>query len=157
MLFVSAAALIDEDGRVLIAQRPASKPMAGLWEFPGGKIHDDETPEQALVRELKEELGIITSTCCLSPLTFVTHPINKGTNQPDDESARKIGCDPLAKCSELDPDDMLLLMVYICRRWHGIASPKEGQTLKWLRPNEMAKYPMPPADKPIVQMLHDFL
>jgi 8-oxo-dGTP diphosphatase len=158
MLFVTAAALVDEQGRVLMAKRPEGKPMAGLWEFPGGKVHSDETPEEALVRELREELGIKTSTCCLSPLTFVTHPLSDDTGQPDQERSLEErmaigGCNPLRDCPPQDPDNMLLLLLYVCRRWHGTPASHEGQKLKWLKPTEMFRHPMPPADKPLVHIL----
>ncbi len=156
MLFVTAAALIDEDGRVLIAKRPEGKPMAGLWEFPGGKVHADEMPAEALVRELREELGIKTSPCCMREAAFVTHPLNASTAQPD-QTQDDEGCDPARECESYDPDDMLLLLLYICRRWHGTLTPIEGQELKWVRINELRNYPMPPADKPLVATLRDLV
>ncbi|WP_456119837.1 (deoxy)nucleoside triphosphate pyrophosphohydrolase [Varunaivibrio sulfuroxidans] len=129
-LLVAAAALLDGDGRVLLCSRPEGKTMAGLWEFPGGKVEGAETPEAALVRELKEELGIDISQSCLAPLTFASH----------------------------NYDDFHLLMpLYICRAWKGAAHPKEGQRLKWVRPMRLADYPMPPADIPLVALLRDFL
>ena len=130
MLLVAAVALVDADGRVLIAQRPAGKAMAGLWEFPGGKLHDGETPEQALVRELDEELGIDTAESCLAPLAFASHRYETFH---------------------------LLMPLYVCRKWKGTARPREGQVLNWVRPKEMRVYPMPPADEPLVAMLRDLL
>jgi len=129
-LFVAAVALVDADGRVLLARRPAGKPMAGLWEFPGGKIDDGETPEACLIRELKEELGIDVTASCLGPFTFASHAYD---------------------------DFHLLMPLYLCRVWEGIPRPREGQTLKWVRPNDLAGYPMPPADAPLVAMLRDWL
>jgi 8-oxo-dGTP diphosphatase len=130
MLLVVAAALVDDDNRVLIAQRPPGKPMAGLWEFPGGKLRTGETPEAALQRELREELGIDISAACLAPFTFASHRY---------------------------PEFHLLMPVYLCRRWHGTPQPQEGQRLAWVRPLRLAEYPMPPADVPLVAMLRDFL
>jgi len=127
---VAACALVDPDGRVLIAQRPEGKPMAGLWEFPGGKVETGETPEQSLIRELEEELGIVVKEACLAPLTFASHSY---------------------------PDFHLLMPLYICRRWDGTASAKEGQNLKWVRPNRLRDYPMPPADVPLVAHLTTLL
>ncbi|HVO17129.1 MAG TPA: bifunctional GNAT family N-acetyltransferase/(deoxy)nucleoside triphosphate pyrophosphohydrolase [Alphaproteobacteria bacterium] len=127
---VAAVALIDADGRVLLAQRPPGKSMAGLWEFPGGKIHDGETPEAALIRELKEELGIDVTESCLGPFTFASH--RYGTFH-------------------------LLMPLFLCRVWRGQVRPLEGQVLKWVRPADMAGYAMPPADVPLVAMLRDFL
>jgi len=129
-LFVTAAALIDTDGRVLMAQRPQGKSMAGLWEFPGGKVHDDETPETALVRELKEELDIDITESCLAPFTFASHAY---------ESFH------------------LMMPLYLCRTWKGTLSPQEGQQLKWVKPVRLGDLPMPPADIPLVAMLMDFL
>ena len=129
-VLVSAVALVDIDGRVLIAQRPPGKSMAGLWEFPGGKVHEGETPEAALVRELKEELGIDTAGSCLAPFTFASHRYERFH---------------------------LLMPLYLCRRWHGTPTPREGQTLAWVRPARLGDYPMPPADVPLVAMLRDFL
>ncbi len=129
-LLVSAVALVDPDGRVLLARRPAGKPMAGLWEFPGGKVHDDETPETALIRELKEELAIDVAESCLAPLTFASHRY---------------------------PDFDLLMPLYACRRWQGQITALEGQELAWVRPARLGDYPMPPADKPLVAMLQDLL
>jgi 8-oxo-dGTP diphosphatase len=130
VLLVAAVALIDRDGRVLIAQRPPGKPMAGLWEFPGGKVQAGETPEQALIRELSEELGIETEEACLGPFTFASHSY---------ESFH------------------LLMPLYLCRVWKGTPAPREGQVLKWVRPDRLGDYPMPPADVPLVVMLRDFL
>jgi len=127
---VAACALVDADGRVLLAQRPEGKPMAGLWEFPGGKVETGETPEQTLIRELEEELGIVVKEACLAPLTFASHSY---------------------------PDFHLLMPLYICRRWEGTAIAKEGQNLKWVRPNRLRDYPMPPADVPLVAHLTTLL
>lgn len=130
LLLVAACALIDVDGRVLLTRRPEGKKLAGLWEFPGGKLDPGETPEQALIRELREELGIDVAAECLAPFAFASH----------------------------DYDDFHLLMpLYLCRRWNGIAQPAEGQTLAWVRPNRLAEYPMPPADKPLIPLLREFL
>ena len=129
-VLVAAAALVDDGGRVLIARRPAGKPMAGLWEFPGGKVDPGETPEQALVRELREELGIETATSCLAPIAFASHGYEKFH---------------------------LLMPVFACRKWTGTPQPREGQSLKWVMPNELARYPMPPADVPLVGLLRDLL
>ena len=130
ILTVVAVALIDADGRVLLAQRPEGKPMAGLWEFPGGKIHEGESPEAALIRELKEELDIDVTEVCLAPFTFASHLYEKFH---------------------------LLMPLYVCRRWKGTMHPREGQTLAWVRPAKLGDYPMPPADKPLVAMLQDLL
>lgn len=129
-VLVSAVALIDPDGRVLLAQRPEGKSMAGLWEFPGGKVEVGETPEVALIRELQEELGIDTWASCLAPLTFASHTYD---------------------------DFHLLMPVFACRKWDGIVKPLEGQTLAWVKPNQMRDYPMPPADIPLIAMLRDLL
>jgi 8-oxo-dGTP diphosphatase len=126
LVLVAACALIDADGRVLIAQRPEGKSMAGLWEFPGGKVETGERPEQSLIRELKEELGIVVKEECLAPLTFASH---------------------------LYPDFHLLMPLYVCRRWEGFVAPQEGQRLKWVRPTELRDYPMPPADEPLISHL----
>jgi 8-oxo-dGTP diphosphatase len=126
LVLVAACALIDVDGRVLIAQRPEGKPMAGLWEFPGGKVEDGERPEETLIRELKEELGIDVSEPCLAPLTFASHSY---------------------------PDFHLLMPLYVCRRWEGAVAAQEGQQLKWVKPNRLRDYPMPPADEPLVSHL----
>jgi 8-oxo-dGTP diphosphatase len=130
VVLVVAVALVDADGRVLLAERPAGKPMAGLWEFPGGKMHDGETPETALVRELKEELGIDVTESCLAPLTFASHRYE---------------------------NFHLLMPLYVCRRWQGMVTPHEGQRLAWVRPPRLAEYSMPPADKPLVAVLRDLL
>jgi 8-oxo-dGTP diphosphatase len=127
---VVACALIDADGRVLIAQRPLQKPMGGLWEFPGGKIEAGETPEIALIRELDEELGIAVKEACLAPLTFASHAYS-GFH--------------------------LLMPLYICRRWDGTPSSREHTALKWVRPKELSEWPMPPADIPLIPMLRDLL
>ena len=130
ILLVSAVALIDTDGRVLLAQRPEGKSMAGLWEFPGGKVEPAETPEAALIRELHEELGIATWQSCLAPLTFASHTY---------------------------ADFHLLMPLFACRRWDGVARGREGQALAWVRPEKMRDYPMPPADLPLVSTLRDLL
>ncbi|MDE3028404.1 MAG: (deoxy)nucleoside triphosphate pyrophosphohydrolase [Paracoccaceae bacterium] len=130
VVLVSAVALIDVDGRVLLAQRPAGKSLAGLWEFPGGKVEPGESPEDALIRELHEELGIETWKTCLAPLTFASH-----------------GYD----------DFHLLMPLFACRKWDGNPHPREGQTLKWVRPNDLKTYPMPPADIPLISILRDWL
>jgi 8-oxo-dGTP diphosphatase len=130
ILTVVAVALVDADGRVLLAQRPPGKPMAGLWEFPGGKIHADESPEAALIRELKEELDIDVTEACLAPFTFASHRYEAFH---------------------------LLMPLYVCRRWNGILRAVEGQALAWVRPAKLGGYPMPPADKPLVAMLQDLL
>ncbi len=126
LVLVAACALIDPDGRILIAQRPQGKSMAWLWEFPGGKIEAGERPEQSLIRELKEELGIAVKEECLAPLTFASH---------------------------LYPDFHLLMPLYVCRRWEGIVTAQEQQKLKWARPAELQNYPMPPADEPLISHL----
>ncbi|MBT5049951.1 MAG: 8-oxo-dGTP diphosphatase MutT [Rhodospirillaceae bacterium] len=130
VVLVVAVALVDVDGRVLIAQRPEGKAMAGLWEFPGGKVDDGETPEAALIRELQEEIGIDVTENCLAPLTFASHAYETFH---------------------------LLMPLYVCRVWEGTVTPREGQALKWVRPLELRNYPMPPADVPLVAMLRDFL
>ena len=129
-VLVSAVALIDRDGRVLLAQRPEGKSMAGLWEFPGGKVEGGETPEAALVRELHEELGIETWNSCLAPLTFASHTYD---------------------------DFHLLMPLFACRKWNGIVQPKEGQTLKWVYQKDFSNYPMPQADIPLIPILRDWL
>ena len=130
LLLVVACALIDADNRVLLAQRPAGKAMAGLWEFPGGKIDDGETPEAAIIRELGEELGVETKQACLAPLTFASHAYG---------------------------DFHLLMPLYICRRWWGEPRGREGQALKWVRANALRDYPMPDADLPLIPALQDLL
>ncbi len=130
MVLVSAVALIDVDGRVLLAQRPEGKSMAGLWEFPGGKIEAGETPEAALIRELQEELGIDTWESCLAPLTFASHKYD---------------------------DFHLLMPLFACRKWKGIPQPREGQVLKWVSVQALRDYPMPPADIPLVAILRNWL
>jgi 8-oxo-dGTP diphosphatase len=130
MVLVAAVALVDADGRVLLAQRPAGKPLAGLWEFPGGKVDPGETPEAALIRELHEELAIDVAASCLAPFTFASHSY---------------------------PDFHLLMPIYVCRKWSGIPAAQEGQRLAWVRPDRLADYPMPPADAPLVAMLRDLL
>jgi 8-oxo-dGTP diphosphatase len=125
-VLVATCALIDADGRVLIAQRPEGKPMAGLWEFPGGKVEAGERPEQSLIRELKEELGISVSEDCLAPLTFASHAY---------------------------PDFHLLMPLYVCRRWQGTVTATEGQRLAWVRANRLRDYAMPPADVPLISHL----
>jgi 8-oxo-dGTP diphosphatase len=126
LVLVAACALIDADGRVLIAQRPEGKTMAGLWEFPGGKVEAGEQPEQSLIRELREELGITVKPECLAPLTFASHSY---------------------------PDFHLLMPLYVCRRWEGFVLAREKQRLKWVRPDELRDYPMPPADEPLIPHL----
>jgi 8-oxo-dGTP diphosphatase len=130
VVLVVAVALVDVDGRVLLAQRPEGKSMAGLWEFPGGKVQPGETPEAALIRELQEELGIDVAASCLAPFTFASHSY---------------------------ADFHLLMPLYVCRKWQGALTPREGQQLIWVRPARLADYPMPPADKPLVAMLRDLL
>jgi 8-oxo-dGTP diphosphatase len=130
VVLVVAVALVDADGRVLLAQRPEGKAMAGLWEFPGGKVLPGEPPEAALIRELKEEIGIDVAEACLAPLTFASHRY---------ESFH------------------LLMPLYVCRRWNGIVAAQEGQALAWVRPQKLDQYAMPPADKPLVAMLRDLL
>ena len=129
-MLVSAVALVDADGRVLLAQRPAGKPLAGLWEFPGGKVKPGETPETALIRELAEELGIDVAASCLAPFTFASYSY---------------------------PDFHLLMPLYLCRKWSGIPTAREGQRLAWVRPARLGDYSMPPADPPLVAMLRDLL
>ena len=129
-VLVSAVALIDRDGRVLLAQRPEGKAMAGLWEFPGGKVEPGETPEAALIRELHEELGIETWKSCLAPLSFASHSY---------------------------PDFHLLMPLFACRKWEGVARSKEAQALAWVRPEKLTDYAMPPADIPLIAVLRDWL
>ncbi|MQQ08258.1 8-oxo-dGTP diphosphatase MutT [Epibacterium sp. SM1979] len=129
-VLVSAVALVDVDGRVLLAQRPEGKSMAGMWEFPGGKVEPGETPEAALIRELQEELGINTWSSCLAPLTFASHTYD---------------------------DFHLLMPLFACRKWEGIPQGKEGQTLKWVIPRDLRNYDMPPADIPLIPILRDWL
>lgn len=129
-ILVVAAALVDSDGRVLIAQRPEGKQLAGLWEFPGGKVEPGETPEIALIRELEEELGIVVKQACLAPFVFASHTY---------ESFH------------------LLMPLYLIRRWQGEPEAREHAALKWVRPNDMGQYPMPPADDPLVAWLRDFI
>ena len=126
LVLVAACALIDTDGRVLLTRRPPGKSMAGLWEFPGGKVEPGEQPERSLIRELQEELGIVVREECLAPLTFASHRY---------------------------PDFHLLMPLFVCRRWEGIVEPWEAQTLKWVRPNDLRNYPMPPADEPLIPHL----
>jgi 8-oxo-dGTP diphosphatase len=130
VILVVAVALIDADGRVLLAERPKGKAMAGLWEFPGGKVSPSESPEQALIRELKEELDIDVAEACLAPLTFASHRYETFH---------------------------LLMPLYACRRWSGMPQAREGQRLAWVRAAKLAEYPMPPADKPLVAVLRDWL
>lgn len=130
VILVSAVALIDRDGRVLLAQRPEGKSMAGLWEFPGGKVEVGETPEAALIRELHEELGIDTAESCLAPLTFASHGY---------------------------PDFHLLMPLFACRKWEGMPQAREGQQLAWAAPARLRDYPMPPADLPLIPILRDWL
>jgi 8-oxo-dGTP diphosphatase len=130
LLLVSAVALIDPDGRILLAQRPEGKSMAGLWEFPGGKVEPGETPEAALIRELREELGIDTHASCLAPLAFASHAY---------------------------PEFHLLMPLFACRRWQGAPTPRESQRLAWVRARDLRDYPMPAADLPLVPILRDWL
>jgi 8-oxo-dGTP diphosphatase len=130
LILVAACALVDSDGRVLLAQRPPGKPMAGLWEFPGGKVETGERPEQTLIRELREELGIVVNEACLAPLTFASHAY---------------------------PDFHLLMPLYVCRRWEGTVRALEGQSLAWVRANRLRDYPMPPADEPLISHLTTLL
>ncbi|HEU4986403.1 MAG TPA: 8-oxo-dGTP diphosphatase MutT [Rhizobiaceae bacterium] len=130
VILVVACALVDADGRVLIAQRPEGKPMAGLWEFPGGKVEPGETPEATVVRELREELGIETKPACLAPLTFASHAYD---------------------------DFHLLMPLFVCRRYWGIPEAREGQAIRWVRAKQLRDYPMPPADEPLIPFLLDLL
>ena len=130
ILLVAACALVDSDGRILLAQRPEGKALAGVWEFPGGKVEQGETPEECLVRELQEELGIQTKIACLAPLTFASHTYD---------------------------NFHLLMPLYICRRFEGIARGQEGQAVRWVRPQNLRDFPMPPADEPLIPFLQDLL
>ncbi len=130
VVLVVAVALVDADGRVLLTQRPPGKKLAGMWEFPGGKVEANETPEAALLRELREELGLDISAACLAPFAFASHSYD---------------------------DFHLLMPLYVCRRWAGQPEGREGQALKWVRPVKMGELPMPPADVPLVAMLRDLL
>ncbi|MDE1156923.1 MAG: 8-oxo-dGTP diphosphatase MutT [Neorhizobium sp.] len=130
LLLVAACALLDADGRILLAQRPEGKSLAGLWEFPGGKTEPGETPEETLIRELDEELGIRTKVACLSPLTFASHSYETFH---------------------------LLMPLYVCRRFEGIPTGREGQAIKWVKPQNLRDYPMPPADEPLIPILQDLL
>ena len=130
VVLVAACALIDPDGRILLAQRPPGKAMGGLWEFPGGKVDSGETPEETLIRELREELGITAKEACLAPFSFASHTY---------------------------PEFHLLMPLYLCRRWEGTPQPLEHTALKWVRPRDMGRYPMPSADLPLVPMLRDLL
>ena len=130
LLLVAACALVDADGRILLAQRPEGKSLAGLWEFPGGKVEPGESPEEALIRELEEELVIVTKVACLAPLTFASHSYD-GFH--------------------------LLMPLFVCRRFEGIPSGREGQAIKWVRPKALRDYPMPPADEPLIPILQDLL
>lgn len=130
LVLVTACALVDADGRVLLTQRPPGKTLAGLWEFPGGKIEAGERPEECLIRELREELGIVVKEACLAPLTFASHAYETFH---------------------------LLMPLYVCRRWDGMVMPQEGQALAWVRPNRLRDYPMPPADEPLLPFLTDLL
>jgi 8-oxo-dGTP diphosphatase len=130
LVLVAACALIDPDGRVLIAQRPPGKSMVGLWEFPGGKVEPGERPEETVIRELREELGITIKEPCLAPFTFASHTYT---------------------------DFQLLMPLYVCRRWEGTVTAREHAALKWVKPRELAQYPMPPADLPLIPMLRDLL
>lgn len=130
IVLVAACALVDAGGRVLIAKRPTGKPMAGLWEFPGGKVENGEKPETSLIRELREELGIVIKEACLAPLTFASHAY---------------------------PDFHLLMPLYVCRRWEGQVTPTEGQKLAWVKPNRLREYEMPPADVPLISHLMTLL
>ena len=130
ILLVAACALVDSDGRILLAQRPEGKSLAGLWEFPGGKLDPGETPEAALIRELEEELGISTKTACLAPLTFASHSYE---------------------------NFHLLMPLFVCRKWQGVPQAREHSALKWVRPQALRDYPMPPADEPLVAWLRDLI
>ena len=130
LVSVVACALSDDDGRVLLARRPADKPMPGLWEFPGGKMKPDETPEAAIIREMNEELGISIRDKCLAPLTFVSYAYD---------------------------DYHLLLLLFVCRKWEGEMTPMEGQELKWVRVKRLRDYPLMPADEPFIPMLQEWI
>ena len=130
LLLVAACALIDQDNRVLIAQRPEGKAMAGLWEFPGGKVEPGETPEQTVIRELREELSVTVTEACLAPLTFASHDYG---------------------------EFHILLPLFVCRRWDGWPQPREAQQIKWVRANRLRTFPMPPADEPLISHLADLL
>lgn len=130
IVLVAACALVDTDGRILLAQRPEGKSLAGLWEFPGGKVEEGERPEQTLIRELDEELGIKVNEPCLAPLTFASYAYQ---------------------------DFHLLMPLYVCRRWEGNPAGQEGQVLKWVRPVRLRDYPMPPADEPLIPFLMDLV
>lgn len=130
LVLVAACALVDADGRVLITERPAGKALAGLWEFPGGKVEPGERPEETLIRELAEELGIVVKEACLAPLTFASHTY---------------------------ADFQLLMPLWICRRWEGLAQGREGQRLAWVRPGKLRDYPMPPADEPLIPVIVDIV
>ena len=134
LVLVAACVLIDPDGRVLVAQRPPGKSMAGLWEFPGGKIEPGERPEETVIREMQEELGVTIKEACLAPFIFASHSY---------------------------PDFHLLMPLFLCRRWEGIAQPREGQKVAWVRPKDLAlqaeRYPMPPADLPLIPLLRDLI
>ncbi|MEM1362303.1 MAG: (deoxy)nucleoside triphosphate pyrophosphohydrolase [Pseudomonadota bacterium] len=130
LVLVAAVALVDIDGRVLLSQRPEGKSMAGLWEFPGGKVEAGETPEAALIREMQEELGIDSWQSCLAPLSFASHGYE---------------------------EFHLLMPLFVCRKWEGIPQPKEGQTLAWVKPSQFGHYPMPPADVPLIPILRELL
>lgn len=130
LVLVAACALVDGDGRVLLARRPAGKPMAGLWEFPGGKVEEGERPEESLIRELHEELGITVREACLAPFTFASHTY---------------------------PEFYLLMPLYLCRRWEGLVTAREGQELAWVRPARLRDYPMPAADIPLIAHLTGLL
>ncbi len=129
-VLVAAVIMVDIDGRILLAQRPEGKSMAGLWEFPGGKVEAGETPEWALIREMREELNIDVTEACLAPFVFASHSYD---------------------------DFHLLMPLFLCRRWDGILLPREGQKLKWVKIPDLATYPMPPADEPLIAMIRDFL
>ncbi len=130
VILVSAVIMVDIDGRILLAERPKGKSMAGLWEFPGGKVEENETPERALIRELNEELNINVTEACLAPFVFASHSYD---------------------------DFHLLMPTFLCRRWDGILTPQEGQNLKWVKIQDLEHYPMPPADIPLIAMIRDFL